>query len=126
MINPRRRGRNTGCPPQAAAGLAGNSYLSITWSNIFYLNISYRKVLGMAERLRAGTALGPLCLGYRGHIFSSGEVNTTCPWDKAENMWHCSGAVDRVTRDAWIWPGNLQNVSSIEIAALGAQGISRC
>lgn len=80
----------------------------------------------MAERLRAETAFCPLCLGYRGHIFLAGEVVTTGPGDKAENMWHCSGPVDRVTWGAWFWPGNLQNVSSIEIAALGAQGISRC
>lgn len=107
-------------------GLAGNSYLSITWSNIFYLNTSYKKLLEMAEGLRAGTALGALRLGYRGHIFLSGDVITTGPWDKAENMWHCSGAVDRVIWGARFWPGNLQNVSSTEIAALDAQGIFRC
>lgn len=75
----------------------------------------------MAEGLRAGTALGPLCLGY----ISSGEVVTTGPWDKADNMWQCSGSVDRVTWGVWFWPGNLQNGVSIEIAALGAQGISQ-
>lgn len=85
-----------------------------------------RKSRGWQKGSEVGQHGVPSAWATEGTSSQYGQVATAGPRDTAENMWHCSGGVDRVTWGAWFWPGNLQNCVSIEIAALGAQGISKC